>query len=154
MISTSVWDGIENAEVFERGRYVTANFQGVVRVKRTIWKQTRAQGFAFIVEFDVLETNMPEEHAVGSKLTWFQKAQDRATFLSNVLGWAASCVGCPPTKQNIDALDKAQVKYALDVAVANPDANPFIGITVRLFGTPTTTRAGNPFTRYDFAPYP
>lgn len=153
MIATSIWDGIERAEVFERGRYATPNFQGVVAIKKTISKNARNKGMSFIVEFEVIETNMPDEHPVGSKLSWFVKMSNDSAF-GNILGWAAACVGIHPQNQQlINSYVRPEIKQAMNMACASPDNNLFTNKWVVLIATPTVMQNGNPFTRYDFEPY-
>lgn len=153
-IATSIWDGIENAQIFDRGKYVKANFSGVIVVRSTIAKTTRAQGLAFIVEMEILETNMSEEHAVGSKATWFQKMSDKQVAFSAVLEWAAACIGVRANeKDRIESEVRPVIKELMDYATTNPTNNEFVGTKLRLDAVATKTKKDSDFTRYDFTPY-
>ena len=149
-----LWDGIENAEIFERGNYMTAGYTGVVEVMRTIGKETRSSGLAFIVELKVLTTNMPEDHPVGQKGTWFQKMTDKSVAFPAVAAWAAACAGYQPhDKEAIKADVFPHLREEMKKATDSPDDNSFIGAQLRLQCTGVVTKKGGDFTRYDFAPY-
>jgi len=149
-----LWDGIENAEIFERGNYIKPGFNGVVEIMRTIGKETRASGLAFIVELKIVQTNMPDDHPVGQKGTWFQKMTDRAVAFPAVAAWAAACAGYEPhekerIKQDVMPHLRETMKHATD----NPGDNDFIGAKLRLVTVGITTKKDADFTRYDFAPF-
>ena len=117
-----IFDGIGDAELFDRGKWLCGkcpgcaatglvdgkvcpackgfgSFRGVLEVKRTIAKETRNSGLGFIVEFEVIETNMSGEHPISSKCTWFQKMGiDGAQ--SSVKAWAAACCGFASHEKN------------------------------------------------------
>lgn len=151
----SMWSGIGNAEIFERGKFVVDGFRGKLSVKRTIVKQTRKSGIAFIAEFEVLESNKLE-HQVGSKVTWFQKMTDPSVAFPAIKGFAAVCAGIDTSnKEMIEKEVSPNLEQIMDIATENPDnpeKNPFIGVKVGLEATLITTQKGLPFTRYDFSP--
>ena len=148
-----VWDGIEDAETFERGNYVKGGFIGVVEIKKTIVKQTRASGPAFIVEMEVIETNM-EEHPVGQKVTWFQKLTDKDVAFPSVAEWAAAVAGLDPNNKEVVKTEVSPVlKEAMDHATNNPSDNDFIGQKVRLQTDQIKTKNDRDFTRYTWQPY-
>lgn len=150
------FSGIADAEVFERGKYMAGGFRGVVEIKRTILKKTRAVGLAFIVELRIVETNMPEQHAVGSKATWFQKMSDLSVALPAIKGWAAACAGFyPHEKDAIESEVEPELEGALDQATAagNETDNAFTGILLRLETEQIKTKNDRDFTRYDWEPY-
>ena len=149
-----LWDGIESAEIFERGNYVVGGFNGVVMVMRTLGKETRSSGLAFIVELKVMSTNLPEEHPVGQKATWFQKMTDKSVAFPAIAAWAAACAGYQPhEKERIKADVFPHLRETMKHATDNPDDNSFIGVQLRLQTTMVTTKKGGDFTRYDFSPY-
>lgn len=157
--NSSVWDGIENAEVYERGRYVEPNFSGTVRITKTEYKVTRAKGTAFIVEMEVEESNL-DAHPVGSKISWYQSLNDKDIAFSSILEWAAACVGLH--KHNKDEIAKLKVvnpqtgksliRELLSDATEKPTDNDFIDVRLRLQTVPTKTRKNTDFTRYEFSP--
>jgi len=68
--------GIGKTELFERGVFLTPGGGYTLEIDTILLKETRKAGLAFIVEFKVLESTLPN-HAEGSKATWFQKMQDK-----------------------------------------------------------------------------
>jgi len=160
MIQTgSIWDGIQSANIYDRGRFAEPNFSGTVRVSKTIYKQTRAKGVAFIVELDVEESNL-EAHPVGSKMSWYQSMNDKDVAFSAVLEWVAACLGFEKHhKEDIEQLKtgknsegKLVLIELLDEAITKPDANEFIGTRLRLSTRLRKTKENKDFTVYDFAP--
>jgi hypothetical protein len=152
---SSLWDGMESAKIFERGKFMAGNFAGVVEIKKTLAKATRGAGIAFIVEMEIISTNLPEEHPIGSKATWFQKMQDKDVAFSSILAWAAACVGYDPQRQKaqIEAELAPELKETMKHATDNPDSNDFIGIQLVLETVKVKTKKGTDFTRYDFRPH-
>lgn len=147
-----VWDGIEDAETFERGNYIKGGFIGIVEVKKTLVKQTRASGPAFIVEMEVIETNM-EEHPVGQKVTWFQKLTDKDVAFPSVAEWAAAVGGIDPTDKKAVKEDVSPVlKEAMDQATESPTNNDFTGQRVRLQTAQVKTKNDRDFTRHTWMP--
>jgi hypothetical protein len=149
------WGGIGSAEIFERGRYFTAGFKGLVLIKRTIVRDTRGKGMAFICEMEVVTTNMPAEHPIGSKGTWFQKLVDRDIAFPAIAAWAAACAGYEPhQREAIKADVMPLLQDLMKEATDSPDANTFTGTTLLLETVQVTTKKNTPFTRYDFSPAP
>jgi len=157
MTIANMWDGIEKAQLFERGRFMSDGFKGKVEVKKTIAKQTRRSGLGFIVEFVIRETNMPEKHAVGSKASWFQKMIDPSVAFPAVAAWAAAMNGYDPNsqKEKIEAEVMPILRQLMTVATDNPDnpeVNPFLGMWVALECWQKKTQNDRDFTVYNFYP--
>jgi hypothetical protein len=149
-----LFTGIDGAEVFERGKYVKPGFHGVLEVVKTIAKETRKSGDAFIVEFKIVETNMPAHHPMGSKATWFQKMVDKDVAYPAIAAWAAAMGGLDASdKKGIEEHVLPELEEALDAATDSPRDNDFTGRLVRLDTELIQTRKGEDFTRYDFSPY-
>lgn len=153
-MTQSLWDGIGDAKLFDRGKFFGDGFNGVVKVDKTIAKATRASGLAFIVEMVVVETNKPEEHPVGWRGSWFQKMTDKDVAFSSILAWAAACYGYTTEqkdqiKQELQPHLQELMKHATD----NPDKNDFVGVLVKLETTQKKTKNDKDFTRYDFSPH-
>ena len=150
------FSGISDAEIFERGKYMKGGFRGAVEVVRTVLKQTRASGIAFIVELRVVETNMPEDHPVGSKGTWFQKMSDASVALPSIKAWAAACGGYHAhEKDEIEKEVEPELEAMLENATkaGNETNNAFTGIVLALETEQIKTKNDRDFTRYDFSPY-
>lgn len=151
MTTASLWEGIGNAEIYDRGKYFKPGFNGVVRVRKTLAKETRKSGMAFIVELEVEKTNMPDVHAIGSKGTWFVKLIDKDVAFPNIATWAAACCGVEGReniKKEVLPLLQALMEYATD----HPDSNEFIDVRLGLSTEGVKTKADTDFTRYDFSP--
>jgi hypothetical protein len=151
MTTASLWEGIGNAEIYDRGKYFKPGFQGIVIVKKTLAKETRKSGMAFIVELEVATTNMLEQHSVGSKGTWFVKLIDKDVAFPNIATWAAACCGVEG-KDNIKKEVLPILKDLMTYATDHPDANEFIDVKVYLSTEGVKTKADTDFTRYDFSP--
>lgn len=152
-MESSIWDGIESAEIYERGNYVKPGFVGIVEVVRTIAKDTLKSGKAFIVEMRVLETNLPE-HPVGSKVTWYQGMNNKLTAFPAIKIWAAACVGYEAyQKADIEREVSPVIRELMKISTDNPDKNDFVGTKLILRTTQTKTKEkGLDFTVYDFHP--
>ncbi len=154
-VATNMFEGLGKADIFQRGKFFQPDFDGVVIIRKTILKNTRAKGIAFIVEFEVEKTNH-EKHPVGSKGSWFQKLQDTTVAFPAIRAWAAACAGYETNQvAEIDA-DEALRSPLLDElvneAVSNPDNNDYCGVRLRLVTTQVKTKQNTDFTRYDFSP--
>lgn len=149
-----IWDGIEDAEIFERGKYFHPGFAGIVRVRRTIGKTTRKSGLGFIVELEVVESSTPSIHPVGFRGSWFQKLTDVDVAFPAIIAWVFACSGLDPAKDKdvIDSEIRPKLKDIMREATKKPDDNFFTNIKIRLETLQVTTQKGQPFTRYEFSP--
>jgi hypothetical protein len=156
-----LFDGLEDAEIFQRGKYMAGGFEGVVEVKKTLVKQTRQRGPAFIVEMQVVETNMPEKHPVGGKSTWFQKLVNKDVAFPAIKAWVAACLGFEAHQKDaidetLDAIDPEtklpMIRALIKEATNNPESNEFVGVRLRLACEQVKTKENKDFTRYDFSP--
>lgn len=149
-----LWSGIKDADTFERGKYMQPGFHGLVRVRRTMAKETRKSGVAFIVELEVITTNMPDKHPEGSKGTWFQKMTDKAVAFPAIKAFASACAGIPVhDKETIKREIDPHLEAIMDAATENEEDNDFIGVTLILDTEQIKTQKNQDFTRYDFSPY-
>ncbi len=151
-----LFSGIGDAPLFDRGVYIKPGFIGTLEVKRTIAKKTLKSGIGFIVEFEVINSNM-EEHPVGSKATWFQKMSDMTVALPAIKAFAAALSGYElHNKEAIEAEVAPELEEQLDIAVADEDGtegnNPFVGLTINLQTESTKTSKGFDFTRHNWSP--
>jgi hypothetical protein len=147
-----LWSGVNDADVFERGKYMKDGFIGKVRIKRTLAKETRKVGLAFIVELEIVTSNM-EEHPVGSKGTWFQKMTDKAVAFPAVKGFVTALFGYQPhQKEEIDADVAPNLEAILDHACQSEDDNHLTNMIVNLECVKIQTQKGFDFTRYDWSP--
>ena len=128
MTTTSLFAGLKDAKTFERGTYMKPG-QYEVRIKRALFKKTRANGDAFIMEFVVeksgyeeakkkaiaafgaqpfdmaaLEKTLPNQQ--GSTATWYQSLKDIDIGFGALKSFAASILGQKPEDPEfIDAVE-------------------------------------------------
>jgi hypothetical protein len=118
MTTSSLFAGLRNAKTFDRGTFLKAG-QYEVRVKRAIFKKTRAKGDAFILELTVeksgyedakrkaiaalgttpyslaeLEKTLPNQP--GSSASWYQSLQDMDIGFGSLKSFAANILGQKP----------------------------------------------------------
>jgi hypothetical protein len=85
--------GIGEAEVYEKGVFLTAGGGYELEVQNILLKDTQRSGLGFIVEFRILEVVGEEaerNHPVGSKGTWFQKMTDKTVALPSIKAFMIS----------------------------------------------------------------
>lgn len=173
-----LFDGINEAELFERGKYLSGkceacggkgvtdegkicaacvglgHFRGVLQVKRTLAKETLRSGVGFIVEFVVVESNMLGAHPLGSKCTWFQKMSDRTVAFPAIKAWAAAVAGYASHERDAIEADVApHLQASLAHATDNPADNDFVGCRVGVEATQIMTRNDREFTRHEWSPH-
>lgn len=147
-----LFKGINEAEIFERGMYFSAGFDGIVQVEKVIVKRTRASGDAFIVEYRVIEGGNDRDPN-RAKRSWFQKLIDTDIAYPAIKAWAAACAGYEPSER--DAIEKEvapQLENALDAATESPADNDFTGCYLHLVTTMVMTKNDREFTRHDWYP--
>lgn len=126
------FDGIEDADIFERGKYLNPGFEYGLEVQKILVKDTRKSGKAFIVEFKVLESNDPDTK-VGVKRTWFQKMIDKDIAFPAIKEFMAALLGyAPQDKERWDRFNKL-ISPTLKAAIKeyeNIEDSPLFGTTV------------------------
>jgi len=118
MTTGNLFRGLREAKVFERGTFLKEGLYEV-RIKRAIYKKTRAKGDAFILEFRVEKSNYEEKkkaaiaafgttpynlvelekllpNQTGSSASWFQSMQDPEIGFGALKDFAASILGQKP----------------------------------------------------------
>ena len=118
MDTNNLFAGLKNAKTFERGTFLKPGTY-LVRVKRAIFKKTRAKGDAFILEFTIeqstyeadkkkaiatlgsspyslaeLEKTLP--NPAGTTASWYQSLQDADIGFGALKGFAADILGQKP----------------------------------------------------------
>lgn len=147
---TSLFDGIEDAEIYERGVYMSGGFDGEVEILKTIQNRSRKGDDAFIVDMRIVSGGTQKDPN-GAKRSWYVKHND--SFHGNVKVWAAAIMGYESSdKEGIAEKVAPRLKNLLLKAVANPEDNKFIGRRVHLVTATIETRAGGEFTRHDWSP--
>ena len=122
MTTSNLFAGLREAKTFERGTWLKGSdsgFQYKIRVKKAIFKKTRAKGDAFILEFKIEESNyeiakkktieafgstpfnmadlekiLPNQ--VGSSASWYQSMKDIDIGFGALKSFAACILGQKP----------------------------------------------------------
>ncbi len=156
-----LFDGIGNAETFERGKFFPPGFRGVVRVERTIAKESVKSGLGFIAECRIIEVERPgvEGHekspvVVGEKRTWWQGMTDKTVAFPALKSWAAAMAGYSlDMKDEIEADVAPHLEALMQHATDNPADNDLVGQWVRVETEMVKTRNDRDFTRHMWEPY-
>lgn len=146
-----LFSGIEKAEISEKGKYISPGFVGKMRVRRTLAKDSIKSGLAFIVEFDVLESNH-DDHPVGSSATWYQKMMDKTVAFPAIKAFVAAASGVNLGDREAMAEINAEMESILDEATTNETSNALVGQEVKLETFSTKTKKGHDFTRHNWLP--
>lgn len=131
-----MFSGISEAKYSEGGNYIKP---GVFRLKvsKCIGKKLRTNKQAFIVEFNVIESDNAE-HRVGSEVTWMV-TMDKEPALGNIRQFIAAVM----------EVDIEEVNEEVAELVVGED-NPLASKIVRASAVNITTKAGKPFTKVKF----
>lgn len=167
-----LFDGIADAETFERGKFFPPGFRGKVRIERTIAKESVKSGIGFICEVRIIEVDRPgqgynpgdaeseipkhEKAPVvqGEKRTWWQGMTDKTVAFPALKSWAAAVAGYTlDQKELIESEVSPHLQDALMHATDNPADNDFVSVFVNLETWNTTTKKGGDFTVHDWTPY-
>jgi hypothetical protein len=130
-MTASVFDGLKNAQVFERGTFVNGNGFFDLTVERMLVRDTVDKGVCFFAEFRV-NTSTMAEHPVGSKISWCQKMSNKITAFSNLkpLFYAALGYNYPDDKVEIEkTVDPKLEQIAAEACDAK---NPMKGTKLRV----------------------
>lgn len=143
-----LFDGLQNAQVFERGQYLTPG-EYTLEIQKTIAKRSQNSGDVFIVEFTILESNNPEK-PVGSRASWVQSFKNVTIALSSIKEFLLAALG-------VDTSDKAKLREVepriediMNTCVASPGDNPLTGERIKVSVVNVTTKKGGPFSRHDW----
>jgi hypothetical protein len=135
-----VFGKINDATFSDGGVYLK---QGVYRLEivKCIYKKTRQQKDAFIVEFKTLESTNPEL-PVGSAPSWMVTL-DKEPALGNIKQFLAEALSTD--------MDKI-VEQVVEAVVAETGAkpNPLAGYKIRAAAVNIMTKANRPFTKVKF----
>lgn len=166
-----LFTGIEDADLFQRGKFLTPDFVGVLEVKKTLAFQTRKVGMAFIAEFTIIESNKPEgtlrtvvkdgeesmvpdAFPVGTKCTWFQKLADKDVAFPAIKSFVAALSGYQLSDKNkIDEELSPHLADLLDTCTESPEDNQLVGLRVDVITTGVVTKNNRDFTRHDWDPH-
>lgn len=146
------FDGIENAEIFERGSYLPPGGTFWLKVNKILTKDTQQSGPAFIVEFTVLKSTHPDVRA-GVRKTFFQKLTDKNVAFPAILEFMAALLGVDKAEKEEFESFKGNIKKILNQATnfeGSDEDHPLHGETVKVTTWSKETKKGNDFTVHDW----
>ena len=163
--TSNLFAGLKDAKTFDRGTWLKAG-QYEIRVKRAIFKRTRAKGDAFIMEFTIekstyeadkkkaiaaygatpfdmkeLEKLLP--NPAGSTASWYQSLKDMEIGFGALKSFAASILGQKPE----DPEFIEQVEGFMNDVVNEGAIN---GMLIPVEATMITKKDGDPFTLHNW----
>lgn len=141
----SLFDGIEDAQVGQGGVYFLPG-KYLVKVLKCITLKSRKREDLFIVECEILESDVPERKP-GTKASWIVNFKQDAA-LGNIKGFIAAANGIDPGNES--AVNE-QVNMDICEYVVS-DENPLAGTPVGLVCVNKKTRAGSDFTLHMWEP--
>jgi hypothetical protein len=151
--TSNLFAGLRDAKTFERGTYLKpGNYE--VRVKRAIFKKTRANGDAFIMEvtieksdyekakksaiaafngqpFDMKEVEKTLPNPAGSTATWYQSLKDIDIGFGALKSFAASILGQKPEDPEFIEAVEGFMNSVVNEGVINGMLIPVEVITVK-----------------------
>jgi hypothetical protein len=89
---TNLFAWLRDAKVTERGTFLQPG-RYTVKVKRALWKRTRKNYDAFILEFGIITSEVVGTNAVGSTASFFQNCSDPAVGFGSLKGFCAAITG-------------------------------------------------------------
>ena len=151
--TSNLFAGLRNAKTFERGTFLKEG-QYEVRIKRAIFKKTRAKGDAFILEFTVEKSNYDEAkrkaiaafgaqpfdmaalektlpNAPGSTASWFQSLTDIDIGFGALKSFAASILGQKPEDPEFIEAVEGFMNSVVNEGVINNMLIPVEAVTVK-----------------------
>lgn len=122
--------------------FFPAGFVGDVRVVACKGIITRKKDPAFIVELEVLSSNLAGVVHVGGRYSWFQSLKEEGTAYPSCIAFLYACLGLDPQrdKTKIDTEVKSKQDKWLNSAV---NENPALGPTNVLAGATLRLQTAN-----------
>jgi hypothetical protein len=143
--NTGIFAGFKNAQVFAAvPDPIPADFDGDVKIKRTLMKQTQRSGLAFIAELEVVTSNHPK-HPCGSVLSYFQSTSDRVIAFNNLLAFLVAAAGEDRNDPAAVERVKQYAEQTFNEAVESPTKNNLIDRVLHVRGVGTITSKGHAF---------
>ena len=142
----SLFEGIEEAQVGQGGVYFLPG-KYVAKILKCITLKSRKREDLFIVECEVVESDVPERKP-GTRASWIVNFKQDAA-LGNIKGFIAAANGINPGTEDLvrEEVDSEVCEYSV-----SPE-NPLAGILIRLVAVNKKTRAGGDFTLHLWEPY-
>ena len=141
--------GLRDAKTYEQGSYLSEG-RYTLKICKSLVKDTRKSGSAFIVEAEILASTNPA-CPVGSKGTWFQGLKDKDVAFGAIKQFLYAVVGLDPSN---DA-DKKTIKDEIDPNIEDlmdeaVTTNSLAGETVNVEVKNKLTKAGKNFSQHNW----
>ncbi len=153
---SNLYAGLGSAKLSKRGSFLPHNgminpSKFKVQFKKFISMNTR-KGQAFIVEFDVIESDHPELKPPCEK-SQFISMKDKDIAFSNILQLLVAALGYDPRNSEDVAKVAAKAEQLIEYVVeTNPTSNPLVGRLAMVETILVKTRAGGDFTAHTWYP--
>lgn len=136
-----IFEGLDKAEYFEGGVYVGPGLH-YAEIQKCKSDKTRGGRPFFVVEMKVLESSTPDKFPVGTNFSWMVMLdKNKESALGNIKHFISVAGSLP---------EKEVTEKDADEAVA--EANPLMGVKLRLSAVNQKTKAGGDFTKVKFMP--
>lgn len=146
------FQGVGQAQVSNRPPKLKSGFVGTVEIKRTEVKRTRNAGDKLFVEFDVVDSNMPQVHPPGQRCSWGQSLLDQNVSGGALKVFVAAVAGISmENAQQLAALEP-HMDTILNEAVSQPESNRLVGRKVRVETNQIKTQNNRDFTVHNWYP--
>ena len=146
------FEGIEDADIFERGNYLPPDGTYGLKVIRMLVKGTRKAGPAFIAEMEVLHSTH-EKVEPGTKRSWFQKLTDKDVAYPAIMEYMGALLGYSPDDKDEWEGFKKNLRQIMNEAGnfdGKPEDHPMHGETVKVSTWQKTTQNDKEFTVHDW----
>ncbi len=144
-----IWSGMRDAKPGGGGNYLPPGFKGQVKIKRCFFNEGFKQDPAFIAEFEVVSSNLPNVPE-GLERSWYQGKLDdkqiRKTALGEICAFVGAALGLDANDEDVREQIQAQM-----TEITGKD-NPLNGMVIECQTWNKKTKAGNDFTKHAFAP--
>lgn len=147
------FQGVGQAQVSNRPPKLKSGFLGVVEIKRTEVKRTRNAGDKMFVEFDVVESNMPQVHPLGQRCSWGQSLLDTNVSGGALKVFVAAVAGIAMDNEVALKQLEPHMDGLLNEAVAQPESNRLVGRKVRVETNQIKTQNNRDFVVHNWYPF-
>ncbi len=150
------FDGIDEADIFEKGQYLPAGGKFRLKVHKMLVKKTRKSGPGFIAEFTVVESSLPEV-TVGGKRTWFQKLNDKEVAYPAIMEFMGAVLQYDPNNKAEWQEFKGKLKPIINEAAnyeGSAEEHPLHGSLVDVETHTKTTQNDKEFTVHTWSIVP
>lgn len=155
-----LFDGVGDAKLYENGVYLTPGGVYELEVKNILLKKTRKSGLGFIVEFKILSVEgsaAEDQHAPGSKATWFQKMADTEVAFPSIKRLFIAMLQIDEKDEVAMAEFNDEIDQLLEESTSwtptnKNDEHPLAGYRVRVETYTKKTARGADFTAHVWSP--